>query len=112
MFFNPDYSNAAIDKPRTVGIMAVTADYTMLLSRFTLNVSGFATRTSRESAIYRYWDDIAGAYADMSLTGIDKLYYGAEVAGQWEMSPRFTFNFAASLGRYGRTFYVSMTYGF
>lgn len=100
VFLNPDYSNYAVGKPRTVRTLSAGADYAMTFDRIALNVSAFATGTSGESAVYRYWDDIEGVYADMSMAGVDKLYYGAELAARIDLSARFTFNFAASVGSY------------
>lgn len=100
VFLNPDYSNYAIGKPQTIRIFTADAHYARTFRRVIVNVSAFATRTSRESAVYRYWDDIESVYADMSLTGIDKLYYGLEFAAQWDISTKFTFNFASSIGRH------------
>lgn len=100
VFLNPDYSNYAIDRSRTVRTLSADADYMLTLDRFALNVSVFATRTSGESAVYRYWDDIEATFADMSLEGVDKLYYGAELAAQLNLTPQLTLNFAASAGSY------------
>ena len=100
VFMNPDYANYTIARPQTVRILSANADYMLTLDRFALNVSAFTTRTSGESAIYRYWDDIEATFADMSLEGVEKLYYGAEIAAQIDLSPQFTFNFATSVGRY------------
>lgn len=100
VFLNPDYSNTAIDNPRTVKMLSACFDYAMRMRRFSLEISAFATRTTGESAVYRYWDDIEAAYSDMVVRGIDKLWYGAEAAGQYEISPRFTLRFAASVGSY------------
>ncbi len=100
VFLNPDYANYTISKPQTVHILSADADYMLTLDRFALNISVFATSTSGESAVYRYWDDIGSTFADMSLTGVDKLYYGAELAVRVDLTPRLAFNFAASAGRY------------
>jgi hypothetical protein len=100
IFLNPDYSNAAIESPTTMAIAGAEVKYAAIFERIGLILNAFWTSTRGESAVYRYWDDIAGAFADMSVNQIDKLYYGAEFGGNWEISPRLAFNFAASAGSY------------
>jgi len=100
VFLNPDFSNAAIAAPCTVGLLSADAEYAAVFNNLTLTASAFATRTSNETAAYRYWDDVESLFADMSLAGIDKLFYGVEFAARWDASPRVAFSLAAALGSY------------
>lgn len=100
IFVNPDYSNIAIEQPMTVKTFNTKLDYTAVLERFGLNISAFFTTTRDESAIYRYWDDIASAYADMAVNQLDKSFAGVEIGAEWEISPRFSFSMGGAMGRY------------
>jgi hypothetical protein len=100
IFLNPDYSNLAIEGPQMIKIYGAELDYRAHWERFALSLSGFWTATRDESAVYRYWDDIAETYADMTVNQIVKHFYGVEFGADWEISPKVSFLFGASLGSY------------
>lgn len=100
IFLNPDYSNIAMEELEAVKISDFELIYRATWERFDFDVAAFWTTTRDESAVYRYWDDIASAYADMAVNQIDKRYYGVELGAEWEISPRFTLSIGGTMGSY------------
>ncbi len=100
IFLNPDYSNIVMEGAKNIKLYATELNYRKLWDRFGVSFSAFWTATRDESAIYRYWDDIAETYSDMAVNQIVKRYYGVEFGVDWEISPRFSFLFGAAAGKY------------
>lgn len=100
IFVNPEYSNITISSPEPIVVLSSDLAFTALWDRFGLKLSTFFVSINNESAVYRYWDDIAGAYADMAVNQIDKRFMGVEIGVDWEISSRFSFKAGGSVGSY------------
>lgn len=100
IFLAPMYSNGMIGNPKLMKVNSIDLNYVATLSRVSVRVCGFFTRTSDEAAVYRYYDDALGAYSDMAMTGIDKRYYGIEVGAEMELSNRLSLTIGGSAGSF------------
>ncbi len=100
IFLSPDYSNRAIRAPKVEKLISGEAGYTFVAGSLRLELAGYITRASDQTAIYRYYDDIQSAYSEMVLSGVDKSYMGLEFGGRWDITAKFSLNVAAAIGRY------------
>jgi len=100
VFLSPEYRNQTIDKQECMQIMASELNYYLSLNPLRLKIAGFWTCTRRESDIFQYYDDLARAYCNMVLTGINKCYYGVELGAEVRFTPRLLMNLAASTASY------------
>lgn len=100
VFLAPDYSNKTTAAPETYRLRSAQLSYGMTSGVFTVNASGYFTKTSGETAIYNYYDDISSVYSDMVLSEISKKYHGFEIGLRAVVSPRFTVSAAVASGKY------------
>lgn len=100
LFLQPQYNNRTVDDPSPERTYAVEAEYRLTGAAVDLQVAAFATASLDATRTTRYYDDLAGVYADMAATGIGTLAVGAEVAAQLRLSYRWRLSLAASAGRY------------
>lgn len=109
VFLSPDFNNAVIDGATEMKIYDVEAEYTAVFNRLRIEAKAYLTATSDETAVYRYYDDIASEYyaaagapspySDMVLTGIDKRYMGIEIGASFEFTHRLSLRVAGAAGR-------------
>ena len=100
VFLSPMYNNYTVNDPTTMGVMGAELSYRLSLPNLRLKMTGFYTRTRRETDVYRYYDDLTSLFCDMSLSGMDKLFYGIELGAEIRLASRFYLTMAASAGEY------------
>lgn len=100
IFLNPEYSNLTINTPKNIKLINSEIDYSAIWERAGLSVTAFFTTTKDETAVYRYWDDLAGKYSQMAVNQLFKHYVGAEIGGEFEISSRFSLIAGFALGNY------------
>ncbi len=100
VFLSPMYNNYTVSDPTTMGISGGEFSYRLTLPAVRLKLTGFYTKTRRETDVYRYYDDLTSQFCDMSLSGMDKLFYGVELGAEVRLASRLYLNLAASAGEY------------
>ena len=100
VFLSPMYNNYTIDDPTTMGVWGAECSYRLTLPEVRLKLTGFYTKTRRETDVIRYYDDLTSRFCDMSLSGMDKLFYGIELGAEIPVASRLFLLVAASTGRY------------
>lgn len=100
LLLNPEYNNRCIDRPAAAKRYAAEVGYLRTGSSVRWQVSLFAVRTAGGVDVCRYYDDPAGAFCDMVVSGIGTLRYGAEVTAVVRLARRWELTLAGSLGRY------------
>ncbi len=101
IFLSPDYSARTIASPRPVGATHLEAVYRLpLRSAAGIEAAAYYTRTSGETSVMRYYDDIYDAYCDMALTGIRKRNWGVELGVWVDITDRLKLSAAFSAGSY------------
>lgn len=68
--------------------------------RLSLRITAFAVATLDGIQSRRYYDDMAGVYSDMAVTGIGRMACGVEAAADLRLAYRWSLSLAASGGRY------------
>lgn len=100
LFIQPLYNNRTIDRP------TLERHYTAQLrlhgagERFDWQVALFATLLREGVESRSYYDDVAGAYSNLTVSGIATSSMGMEGALQWRIDSHWSLSAAASWGRY------------
>lgn len=100
LFYQPQYNNRTVDEPVPERIWAVEALYRRTGPALAFEVTAFLTASADGSETRRYYDDMAGVFCDMAVSGIGRLAYGLEAAAEIRLSYRWSLSLAASAGRY------------
>ncbi len=100
LFFQPLYNNRTVDAAVTERTLAAEVSYRLTGPVVGLQVTAFAVMTTGGIETRRYYDDLAGVYCDMALSGIGQRACGLEAAAEVRLSYRWSLSLAASAGRY------------
>lgn len=100
LFFQPLYNNRTVDRPATERFYAAEVGYRRRGAVLDLQLTVFASATFHGTETRRYFDDLAGLYCDMSVTGLSLGAWGAEAAADIRLAYRWRLSLAVSAGRY------------
>lgn len=100
LFFQPLYNNLTVEDPGPERLCAAEVSYRLTGPLLELQAAAFLTATFDGSETRRYFDDLAGLYCDMAVSGIGYLAYGLEAAASVRLSPRWRLSLGASVGRF------------
>ena len=100
LFFQPQYNNRTIDDPCAERRYAVEALFRRTGERLEWQATLFASASFDGVRTLRYYDDPAGRFCDLCVSGIARQALGAEVAARITLSPRWRVSLAASAGSY------------
>lgn len=100
LFLQPQYNNRVADAPtlRKTWAAEVVCNHTGRV--VDLRATVFFAVSRAGMAAYRYYDDLAAAFCDMTAHGIGMRSYGVEAAAALRLSYRWRLSLAASAGRY------------
>lgn len=96
LFWNPQYNNRHVEEPAAEKSLAWEMTYRANLDFVQLQGSLFANSVRDEMETIRYYDDLCGEYINSSITNIDRLCYGVELAADFRISRRWRAEIAAS----------------
>lgn len=96
LFYQPLYNNRTVDTPRTEKHFAADLTWRSTGKRIDWQASAFATMTRDESHTTRYYDDLAGVYADMAVAETGICTFGIETAVQIRLGYRWQLTAAGS----------------
>ena len=99
LFFQPQYNNRTVDRPTAEKNYAAELAYRMTGPVVGLQVTAYATLRLDAAQTQRYYDDMAGLYCDMSVSGIGWRALGVEAAADIRLSQRWSLALAASVQR-------------
>ena len=100
LFLQPEYNNRRIDNPSLTTAMAAELSYSYTAQRLRLQAKLYIANTAHEVDVVRYYDDLAGEYADAVVSGIGRLHYGIEASADVTWSQYFTSNFTLSAAQH------------
>ena len=101
LFYNPDYNNRIVDNVGLSKSYAMKVAYSYLPNtRVSYGVQFFAMSYSDESRVIRYYDDLAGLYANGLAREISRLSYGADIYAQVRWNSMLSSNFRAVVSSY------------
>lgn len=98
LFVQPLYNNRTILNPQTERYHAAQIRLRRRYEKLDLELSAYCTLRLDGVESRRYFDDLAGLYADLSVQGIGRASYGLEGALEWRPAYRWTVTAAAAWG--------------
>lgn len=100
LFLQPQYNNRAVADPALRRIHAVECSFSHTGRQVVWQVTGFATLSSDAVHVRRYYDDLAGVYANMVASEIRTRAVGAEAAVEVRLTPAWRIDGAVTAGCY------------
>lgn len=100
LFFQPLYNNRTVDGPTPERFYAAEVNFRRSGPVLDLQLTAFASAAFDRLQTRRYYDDLAGVYCDLSVTGIAIAAYGVEAAAEIRLVYRWRVSLALSAGRY------------
>lgn len=100
LFLQTRYNNRTTDNPRLRTDYAAELDYTFLHRRFNLRATLFAAALLDGCEVSHYYDDLAGEYCDMTVTDIDRLNAGVELAATVHIARHWDASVSVAAARY------------
>ncbi len=100
LFLQPQYNNRTVTDPALRRIHAVECSFNHTGRRVVLQATGFASLSSDGMRVRRYYDDLAGVYANSVASEIRMRAVGAEVAVEVRLTPAWRIDGAVTAGRY------------
>ena len=109
IFLQPNYNNRIVESLHHALTLRVEAGYARTTQRLRLNATLFVVHRANESAVVRYYDDIAQEYSDAVIGDIVYTNLGAEVSAscKWTNLLSSQFNVIAGSYRYTRDAHVT-----
>lgn len=96
LFIQPLYNNRTIENPALSSFFVADLRYRQQSERLDWQLAAFLHLHRDGLQTQRYFDDLAGVYADMTLSRLATRAYGIEAAASWRMAYRWTLMAAAS----------------
>lgn len=104
LFLAPEHSSSVVANAASGVRTGFDADYLLTLNDITLQASAYCAATFGAQRIYRYYDDLASQYSDMTATAINTLSTGVEAGVRYSPAASFAVALTAA---YGCSLYVS-----
>lgn len=89
IFLSSQYRNALADDVSSIKFSSFGLNYSYISPVATFRVSGYYSKAGSGSDILNYYDDIESRYVTLALSGIDKVYAGAEALAEINITPKF-----------------------
>ena len=96
VFLSVDYRNRLIDELRPENWLGGELRYRWSGRWWDVTLTGYATWRRGGVQVRSYYDDIAGAYADLVMRDIDRLYAGVELGTLFTLTPRWSLRVAGA----------------
>ena len=96
LFIQPLYNNRTVDAPCLERFYGARAQFRHTGEQFDLQLAASATRRSNGIRTQRYYDDLAAAYCDMTVAGLETTAYTVEAAAVWRLARRWTLSATAA----------------
>lgn len=100
LFLQPQYNNRTADRPRLRRRWAGELVFNYTDRTFDLRAAAYVQLSRDGMEAWRYYDDLAGLFCDLSASGIGMRAYGIEAAAAIRLSYRWRLSLAAAVGRY------------
>lgn len=100
LFLQPQYNNRTADDPTERELWSAEVDFNYTNRRFDLRVAAFINVSRKGMESFRYYDDLAGLFCNLTVSEIGMRRYGVEAAASVNLSYRWRLSLAVSAGRY------------
>ncbi len=100
VYISPRTRNTQQDNVTAEKISTVEGGYVMNAPKLKLRVSGYYTRFQDGLDVMSFYHDTYQNFVNYAINGIDRLHFGGEFGAELKLTPVFTINAAAAVGRY------------
>jgi hypothetical protein len=100
LFLSPTQNNLIAGGIAPSGLYGVEAAWVAAGGVVDFRLGGFVNSATGETQVRQYYDDLASAFSDMVVRGVDRLGYGVEAGIELRTTRWLTFSAGGSLGEY------------
>ncbi len=100
LFIQPLYNNRTVNRPQCATSYGAELTHRHRGEAFEWQLTCFATMHLDGTQTMRYFDDLSGSYADLTLAGIGTSSLGIEAAARWRINYHWMVAATASWGAY------------
>ncbi len=98
MFLSPEQNSLMISDLTPSGLYGAEFSWAFIGEVLTLRTAGFVNAQTSETQVRRYYDDLAGTFADMVVRGVDRLAMGVELGAEVRLARPLTLSVGGSVG--------------
>ncbi len=115
IFLSPQQNNLTVSGVEPSGLYGAEAAWVFSSETTDLRLGGFASSTTGERQVRQYYDDLSSTFADMAVSGIDRLNYGVEAGIEVRPTRWLSLRAGGTIGEYrynsepGATIYKDST---
>jgi hypothetical protein len=100
LFLQSQYNNRIIDNPSLRNSHSVEARYLIQKENFAISTTLFFAAELNDTNVLHIYDDISGEYADVVVSGSNRLRYGIEAEAEYRFADHFRLTGALAIARY------------
>ncbi len=98
MFLSPEQNSLMVSDLTPSGLFGAEAAWVWTGEGARLRAAAFVNAQTSETQVYRYYDDLAGAFSDMVVRGVNRLAMGVELGAEVRLARPLTLAMGASVG--------------
>lgn len=92
--------NSVQENLKSETVLSAEAGYKLNAPKIKLGITGYYTESTNGFDVLTFYHDQFQNFVNYALSGIDKVFFGAEIGTEVKLSSTLSFNGAASIGRY------------
>ena len=100
LFLQSQYNNRVIDKPTLQSEHSIELRYLFQKPNFSVSSTLFFAVSLNNTKVRHLYDDLSGEYADVVVSGSNRLRYGLEIETEYRFADHFRLFGAATAARY------------
>ena len=97
-FIDPQIKNDFVKDLTNEFAFHLDLDYKFSYGRFDGMLKGYFTQFTNQVEQTQFFDDIKQKYSYLTMTGVEKEHYGAELALQYQFNTQFSVDFVGAIG--------------
>ena len=96
-FVSPEMNNNFVDNLKNEKIASAELGYTLNISWLQMNLNGYFTHSYEGTEWQNYYDDNENSFTYVSMTGVEKNYYGVELGARFRVTSSFDINLIGTM---------------
>ena len=96
-FVSPEMNNDFVDNLKNEKILSAELSYGLNVSWLQLNLNAYFSHTYEGTEWQNYYDDNENSFTYVSMTGVEKNYYGAELGAKFRVTSNFNINLIGTI---------------
>ena len=96
-FVSPEMNNNFVENLKNEKMYSAELSYAVNVSWLQLNLNGYFSHTFEGTEWQNYYDDNENSFTYVSMTGVEKNYYGAELGAKFRITSNFSVNLIGTI---------------